>query len=383
MTEIALKVNGLQDQAGRKRYGDPVPGSVPSQTESERAKRTREYLETITFQDDDFEFDETAGDEIDRNFASQSFWKDAKVRFFKNKGAVAGLVIILFLVFMAIAGPSMSSYTYDEQNIINQNMAPKVPGLEKLGILDGTEDLRTSTGTKKINLYEGKEGTYYYFGSDSLGRDIWTRTWTGTRISLYVALVAVIIDMFIGLSYGLISGYFGGKVDMIMQRIMEILNSIPNLVIVTLMLLIFKPGLTSITMALMFSGWMGMARIARAEMLKIKEQEFVMASRTLGAGGFRIIFSTVLPNIVGPVITQSMLSVPHAIFTEAFLAFIGLGVPEPMASLGSMISSGYNNFTAHPYMIVAPLIIMVLLMLSFTLFSDGLRDALDPKMRAD
>ncbi len=343
-----------------------------------------EYLKQIEFRDDDFEFQHRDGFEhIDTNFSSQSFWKESLARFKKNRGAVISLFFILFLVIMALVGPEMSPFRYDQQIIANQNMAPRVPGLEDLGILDGSETMRTSTGSRDVNYYEeyGMDDTYYWFGSDSLGRDLWSRTWIGTRISLYVAVLAVVIDLAFGLTYGLISGYFGGRVDMVMQRIVEVLNSIPYLVTVTLLLLIMKPGLMSITFALMFSGWLGMSRIARAEVLKLKEQEYVLASRTLGAGSFRIIFREILPNIIGPLITQTMFSIPHAIFTEAFLAFIGLGVPEPLASLGSLISSGYQNLTTHPYMIVFPLLVMGILMLGFNMLADGLREALDPKMR--
>ena len=342
-----------------------------------------EYLKGIRFQEDDFEFQHMDEDLIDTNFASQSFWKDAYMRFKKNKGAVISFFCILLIILLAIVGPHMNSYTYATQDIKNQNLAPRVQGLEKLGILDGSETVKASGVAKKINKYISykKTDVYYRFGSDSLGRDIWTRTWTGTRISLYIAVVAVLVDMLFGLSYGLISGYFGGKVDMVMQRIVEIVNSIPTLVVVTLMMLVLSPGLTSITVALIVTGWIGMSRIARAEMLKLKEREFVLASRTLGAGSFRIIFSEIFPNIFGPVITQTMFSIPHAIFTEAFLAFIGLGVPSPLASLGTMISDGYKNFTTHPYQIVFPLVVMSLLMLSFTLLADGLREALDPKMK--
>lgn len=343
-----------------------------------------EYLQSIEFLEDDFEFQHKDGFEhVDTNFASQSYWKEALIRFRKNKGAMFSLVCILFLVLMALIGPHMNGFRYDQQIIANQNMAPRVPFLENFGIMDGSETIRTSTGSKEINYYVSNEleDIYYWFGSDSLGRDLWTRTWSGTRISLYVAVLAVVIDLAFGLTYGLISGYFGGRVDMIMQRIVEVLNSIPYLITVTLLLLVMKPGLLSITFALMFSGWLGMSRIARAEVLKLKEQEYVLASRTLGAKSFRIIFKEILPNIFGPLITQTMFSIPHAIFTEAFLAFIGLGVPEPMASLGSLISSGYQNFTSHPYMIVFPLVVMGLLMLCFNMLADGLRDALDPKMK--
>ncbi len=320
---------------------------------------------------------------IDRNFASQNFWKDALVRFLRNKGAIIGLLLILVIALFAAFGPSMTPYTYQSQIISEQNLAPRIPGIEQLGIFDGTEKLVFGDKVLEYNGYESKglTDTYYYFGSDTLGRDIFTRVWEGTRISLYIAVVAVVIDIVFGLSYGLISGYFGGRLDAIMQRCAEILNSIPNLVIVTLMILVLKPGLGAIIVALMITGWIPMSRIARAQMLKLKEQEFVLASKTLGASPLRIIFKEIMPNIIGQIITQTMFSIPHAIFTEAFLAFVGLGIPAPMASLGTLISDAYKNFTTHPYMILSPLIVLALLMLSFNLVADGLRDALDPKQK--
>ena len=258
-----------------------------------------------------------------------------------------------------------------------------MPGLEKLGIFDGVERMTTSSGTKEFDKYTENNLTdvYYWFGSDNFGRDIWTRTWEGARVSLIIAVAAALIDMIIGMSYGLISGYFGGRTDMIMQRILEIANGIPRLVIVTLLLLVLKPGMLTIIFALMLTEWVGMSRIARAEMLKLKEQEFVLASRTLGAGHFFIIFKQILPNIIGPIITQVMFSIPTAIFTEAFLSFVGLGIPVPQCSLGSLISEGFNSFTTHPFQIIPPVIVMALLMLSFNLVADGLREALDPKMK--
>lgn len=321
--------------------------------------------------------------EVDTSFASQSYWKDVFSRFIKNKGALVGLVCIILTIIMAIIGPNMNDYKYDSQIIAEQNLAPRIQFLEDMGIFDGSETMHTSTGKQVVNKYEekGLTDTYYWFGSDVLGRDIFTRTWEGTRISLYIALIAVFIDMIFGLSYGLISGYFGGTVDTVMQRFAEIINGIPSLVIVTLLIIVLKPGLMTITFALMITGWIGMSRIARAQMLKLKEQEFVLASRTLGAKDFVLIFKEILPNIIGQLITNTMFSIPNAIFTEAFLAFVGLGVPQPMASLGSLISDSFKSFTTHPYMIVFPVIVLAVLMLSFNMLADGLRDAFDPKMK--
>jgi oligopeptide transport system permease protein len=321
---------------------------------------------------------------IDENYASQSYWKDILSRFKKNKGALVGLVFIALIVIMAAIGPGMNEHTYDSQIISHQNLAPRIPGIESFGVFDGTETMGTSTGTIVVNKYKSNpslEKTYYWFGTDVLGRDIFTRTWTGTQISLYIAFIAVAVDMLFGMSYGLISGYFGGTVDMLMQRFVEVLNGIPTLVLVTLLIIVLKPGLGTITLALAITGWIGMSRIARAQVLKLKEQEFILASKTLGARDFFIIFKDILPNIFGQLIIMSMFSIPNAIFTEAFLAFVGLGVPQPMASLGSLISDAFKSFTTHPYMIVFPVVVLAVIMLSFNLLADGLRDAFDPKMK--
>ena len=333
--------------------------------------------------DADFRLKNSDAITIDENFAAQSFWKDVFIRFFRKASAVIGLVLIVLISVLAVVGPNMNEYTYSGQELSQKNLAPRIIALEKFGIFDGSEKMSTTTGTKTVNNYtdKGLTDVEYWFGSDNFGRDIWTRTWSGARVSLIIAVAAAIIDMVIGMSYGLISGYFGGKVDMVMQRFLEIANGIPRLVIVTLLLLVLQPGMLTIIFALMLTEWVGMSRIARAEMLKLKEQEFVLASRTLGAGNFFIIFKEVLPNIIGPIITQVMFSIPTAIFTEAFLSFVGLGIPVPQCSLGSLISEGFNSFTTHPYQIIPPIVVMALLMLSFNLVADGLREALDPKMK--
>ncbi|BCJ92523.1 peptide ABC transporter permease [Anaerocolumna cellulosilytica] len=343
-----------------------------------------------SFSPEDFEF--VPKDNLlppEEIYNTQSYFKDIRKRFTANKGAVAGGISILLILLLAIIGPMLSGHTYYSQNITHQNLAPRIKLLEGIGIFDGSETITTSTGTIEQNKYisedtsitTGLEEVYYWFGTDVLGRDIFTRTWEGTRISLYIAFVAVMVDMCFGMIYGLISGYFGGRTDMIMQRFAEILNGIPTLVIVTLLILVFQPGLLTITIALAITGWIGMSRIARAQVLKLKEQEFILASKTLGAKDFFIIFKEILPNIFGQLIVMSMFSIPNAIFTEAFLAFIGLGVPQPLASLGSLISDAFKSFTTHPYMIVFPVIVLGIIMLSFNLMADGLRDAFDPKMK--
>lgn len=347
----------------------------------------REKEEDYVFLPDDFLPAENRNLGMDQAYPAQPYWKDVLTAFYKNKGAVVGLFAILIIVGLAVLGPHMNGYTYDGQIITHQNLAPRISVLERWGVFDGSERMVTSTGVTVVNKYvdpnktTGLEDTYYWFGTDVLGRDIFTRTFMGTRISLYIALVAVIVDLCFGMSYGLVSGYFGGMVDNGMQRFAEILNGIPTLVIVTLLMLVLKPGLSTITLALAITGWIGMNRIARAQVLKLKEQEFVLASKTLGAGDFYVIFKEILPNIFGQLIIMSMFSIPNAIFTEAFLAFIGLGVPAPLASLGSLISDSFKSFTTHPYMIISPVFVLAVIMLSFNMLADGLRDAFDPKMK--
>lgn len=328
------------------------------------------------FSEDDFKLAHDSNDKLmDKNFVATSYAKDVWTNFKKNKGALIAAVIIVLITFMAIIGPGLNEHTFKSIITEHANLVPRIPGLEKLGIFDGMRNGENQYVAK------GFQDVYYWFGTDALGRDLFTRVWSGTRISLMIALVAVLIDVCIGMIYGLISGFFGGAVDMIMQRIAEILNGIPTLVIVVLFGLVLKPGVTSIIFALMITGWIGMERITRAQVLKVKEQEYVLAAKTLGAKDFYIIFKEILPNIFGQIIIESMFSIPNAIFTEAYLSFVGVGVPEPTASLGSLISSGYNSMITYPHMLMIPVVVLALLMLSFNLLADGLRDAFDPKMQ--
>lgn len=225
-----------------------------------------------------------------------------------------------------------------------------------------------------------KEETYL-FCTDSLGRDIWTRTWSGARVSLGIALLAAIFDLLIGVTYGSISAFYGGKVDLIMQRIIEIITGVPSLVIVTLFIMIFEPGIVSIAMAMAVSGWVGMARIVRCHILRLKNQEFVLAAKTLGASDVRIILKHLFPNVIGPIVVMIMFTLPSAIFYEAFLSFIGLGLQPPQASLGVLINEGFQALQNYPYMMFIPSTVVCLLIFGLNLLADGLRDAVDPKMR--
>ena len=311
----------------------------------------------------------------DANFASQSYWKGVFTHFFRNRRAVVGLVIITVIILLAIFGPMMNAFGYrdivqyrNEKNkrVVAKGISPQIPALHKL--LTGEE-------------LEGNFSEYtFLFGTDDLGRDLWTRTWYGARVSLLIAFVTIIIDMIIGMSYGLISGYFGGMVDNVMQRFVEIANSVPRLVIVSVLALFMPKGMGLVIVALLLTEGIGMSKIARAEMLKIKEQEYVLASRTLGARSNHIIFKEILPNTIGPIITQVMFSIPTAIFTEAFLSFVGVGIVLPQCSVGTLIEDGFNNITTLPYQILPPIIVLVLLMLGFNFIGDGLREALAPKL---
>lgn len=314
-------------------------------------------------------------DEQEMLSSTTGFFRDAYLRFIANKGAVIGFFAVSLILILAVIGPSVTPHVYNEVITQHINLPPRIPGLENLGIFNGMWE--------GIDVYakKGFDSLYYWFGADGLGRDLWARVWVGTRISFLVAFVAVMIDVLIGITYGLISGYFGGKVDLIMQRIVEVISGIPNLVVVILLVLVLKPGLISIVFALMITGWISMSRVVRSQVLKIKEMEYILAARTLGASSMVIVLREILPNIIGQIIVMTMFSIPNAIFYESFLAFVGLGLQPPLASLGVLISTGYQSMLIYPHMVIFPVIVLSVLMLSFNLMADGLRDAFDPKMK--
>ncbi|WEG11924.1 ABC transporter permease [Pullulanibacillus sp. KACC 23026] len=305
---------------------------------------------------------------------SIGFWKDAWIRLSKNRAAIVGLVVILFIVVMALIGPHMNKWGYNDQSLMRQNLPPKVHGLGWLGFTG-----KDGSGTDQYAASHVKDN--FWFGTDSLGRDQWTRIWKGTQISLIIALVASIGDCLIGVAYGGISAYYGGRIDSIMQRFIELLIGIPNLILLILLILWLQPGMKSIILALIISGWTGMARLVRGQILKLKNQDFVLAARTLGSADQRIIWKHLIPNVLGQIIITLMFTIPSAIFFEAFLSYIGLGIAAPQASLGSLNQSGFQNLQIYPYQALFPALIISILMISFNLLADGLRDAFDPKMR--
>ncbi|WP_338075652.1 oligopeptide ABC transporter permease [Chengkuizengella sediminis] len=326
------------------------------------------------------QIDPNKGEEI--TSPTLSYWKDAWLRIRKNVGAIVGIILLLVLAVMAIFGPMMTPYDSYEQDLSRAKLPPKIPVLENISWLhlDGT--IQLNEDQPRIDMYEQKEvEEYFWFGTDGLGRDLWTRTWEGTRISLYIALLAASIDMVIGVAYGGISAYYGGRVDLIMQRIVEVLIGIPFLIVVILIILILEPGILTITVAMTITGWLGMSRVVRGQILKLKNQEFVLASKTLGSKDSKIIMQHLIPNITGVIIINTMFTIPSAIFTEAFLSFIGLGLPAPIASLGTLIEDGFRSLQIYPHILLFPSIVISLIMIAFNLVADGLRDALDPKMR--
>jgi len=283
---------------------------------------------------------------------SVSYWRDAWLRFRKNRLAMFGLVLLIILALGSIFGPVISFHfggkTFDHQDYANINKPPSAE---------------------------------YWFGTDQLGRDIFTRVWVGGRISLFIGIMAALIDLVIGVIYGGIAGYAGGRVDEIMMRIVDVLYGIPSLIVVILLLVVMEPGIKAIIVAMGITGWAGMARVVRGQFLQLREQEFVLAARVLGAGARRLIFRHLVPNAMGPVLVVLTLTVPQAIFGEAFLSYIGLGVPVPLASWGTMINDGYKLIRTYPWQFFFPAAAISIAMFGFNVVGDGLRDALDPRLR--
>ncbi|WP_232696914.1 ABC transporter permease [Brevibacillus daliensis] len=278
-----------------------------------------------------------------------SFGQEAWRRLKKNKLAMAGLIIILLMALGSMVGPFMTDYSYSKQALINSNQAPSAE---------------------------------HWFGTDDLGRDMFARIWAGAKISLFIGLVATLIDVVIGIIYGGFAGYLGGRIDNFMMRIVEILYGIPYLLMVILLMVVMGPGLLTIIVALSATGWIGMARTVRGQVLSLKTSEYVLAARTMGAKAGYIIWRHLLPNTLGIIIVHLTFSVPSAIFAEAFLSFLGLGVQPPLASWGVMANDGLSTIlSGHWWRLFYPAFFISITMLAFNMLGDGLRDALDPKQR--
>jgi len=392
---------------------------------------------------------------------SLTYWQDVWRRLKGNRLAMAGLVGVVMIILFGVFGPSFSKYSYEDQILDFANISPKfeVYQLEddlfvfltsdyKLVSVNGDGELLARHKTVNLDVinkrytydlngneeaddgdvivdfsykldpakadeginysvtYKGIENKEFYgkmknktfvWGSDNLGRDILTRVMYGARISLTIAFVATIVNLLIGVTYGSISGYEGGRVDNIMMRIVDIINSIPLLLYVILLMVIFTPNEDSpawfitfvnaigdlgvIIIALASVYWVGMARLVRGQVLGLKEQEFVLAARTIGVSKRKIIFRHLIPNAMGPIIVSMTMMIPSAVFTEAFLSFIGLGVSAPMASWGTLANDSLGGLTSYPYQLFYPAAAIAITMLAFNFLGDGLRDALDPRLR--
>lgn len=286
--------------------------------------------------------------ERDTNIRESSFivrpnwWQRFKV----NRLAVVGAGIIAVMIVLAIFGPMISPYTYADQSLVDANQSPSLS---------------------------------HWFGTDTLGRDIYTRVMYGARISLTIGIVAALLNLVIGVIYGGIAGYFGGKTDRIMMAIVDVLYGIPLLLYVILLMVVIGSGLTSIFIALGIAYWLNMARIVRSQIVKVREEEFIIAAETMGIPKWRILWRHILPNCVGPIIITLTLAIPDAIFTEAFLSFIGLGVNAPMASWGVLASDGISSMRSYPFQLVFPALAISITMLGFVFLGDGLRNVFDPK----
>jgi oligopeptide transport system permease protein len=277
-----------------------------------------------------------------------SYWSDAWRRLQQNRAAIISFYMIILIILAAVFGPLLSPYSYSDQSLIMQNQPPSLE---------------------------------HWCGTDNLGRDLLTRCLYGARISLTVGIFATLISLTIGVLFGGVSGFWGGKIDNVMMRIVDIFYGIPLLLWVILLMVVLRPGLQNILIAIGVTYWLSMARIVRGQILSLKEQDYILAARTIGASDKRIILRHLIPNAIGPILVTATFNIPQAIFTEAFLSFIGLGVGAPRASWGMLASDALGGLRSFPYQLFVPAIAICLTMLAFNFLGDGLRDALDPRLR--
>lgn len=360
----------------------------------------------------------------------RTFAQDVWFRFRRKPTALMGLVIVALLLIFAVIGPAFTPYSYSEQALSLANLPPvlSVSELPQGGYLYTTPKLKVIeispdgklTGTlkmkkddeknRRVSYQYGEELIYldysrkpytliasdgetrmpatktiwngsYLLGTDHLGRDILTRLMYGTRISLLVAFIAAAVNMVIGIIYGGVSGYFGGKVDAVMMRVVDIISTIPLTLYVILIKVCLDNGLISIIIALSSVYWVDMARVVRGQALTLKQQEFFFAARTIGSSTKTIMQKHLIPNAMGPILVTVTMLIPSAIFMEAFMSFIGIGIAPPMASLGTMCNDATASLRTDPYQLFLPALVICLIMFAFNFVGDGLRDALDPKLK--
>jgi len=315
---------------------------------------------------------------------SVNFWRDGLRRFKRNRIAMVCLAVIIAVMIFAFIVPGFYPYSYEQQIRGSENLSPMEYSPEELALKE-----------------KGESVFPHFLGTDTHGRDTTVRLMMGSRVSLLVGIVASVLVFLIGSTYGAIAGYFGGKVDMIMMRLVDVIYTVPDILIIILLMVTLKyplqelastsqafswintigVGLICIFIVFALLYWVGMARIVRSQILMLKEQEYVTAARALGASHGRIIKKHLLTNCMGTLIVTTTLQIPSSIFTESFLSFIGIGVAAPMPSLGSMASQAIGGITSYPYRLLAPAIMISLIILSFNLIGDGLRDAFDPKLK--
>ena len=374
-----------------------------------------EELEAIPV--DSFAMVQDSDQIMDEKFQTKpiGFFKDAMIRLSKNKVALLSFALIMLIIIGAYLVPAISGYTYTEYILEAKDLPPKIPGLEKLGICDGTRILekrrvdgledkeRYPEGSiiKIVKEYELKgipmcdikvdtykmagleDDVYHWMGTDSLGRDTMTRLFRGTRVSLLIAFITVLTNVFIGVVYGAVSGYYGGKIDFILTHFAQVLDGLPYVCITILFMLVLGSGMTSIICAMCVTGWIGTSRLIRAQFFRFKNREYVLAARTLGVKDVTLIFRHILPNCIGPLILRAMIAIPGAIFSESFLAYIGLGIAPPDTSIGVMLAAGQKVLLQYPEQTFFPAVLISVLMIAFNMFANALRDALDPTKRGE
>lgn len=291
--------------------------------------------------------DDFSGDVIAR--PRVGYWKDAWRRLRQNKVATISLFVLIIITIMVIIGPYLNGINFEDIDQTAINQAPSAA---------------------------------HWFGTDALGRDLFSRLWQAGRVSISIGLAGAIIGTVVGCIYGGISAYFGGAVDTVMMRIVEVLFSIPYLLIVILISVITDSrSIFTLMLALTLTGWCNTARLVRGQMLQLKSQEFVLAANALGVSPWRTIIKHLIPNTLGVILVAMTFDIPGYIFSEAFLSYLGLGIQPPGTSWGALASAAQQTFMFYPYQMLFPAVLIALTMLAFTLLGDGLRDALDPKLR--